>query len=95
MDNLQRVSQELQDLPREDLELRFMRTLSWYFSEKQWPTGFFNALPDRLDRVANQLEYLNRNLAAGATSQNRLALALAVFTFLQVIVGAVQVFYRL
>jgi len=69
MDLLEARKEELQKLPPDKLDLEFKRTLAWYFSEKRWPTGFFNALPDRIEGVTNQLAELNKQLAADRGSR--------------------------
>ena len=88
------IEEDLRSLPREELEQRFMRTLIWYHSEKRWPTGFMNAIPARTEEIAKQLGDLNKQLAEGSKSQQRLATALNVLTFMLVMVGAVQIYLR-
>ncbi len=85
------IEEESQGLNREQLEMRFMRTLTWYFSEKRWPTGFLNALPERAEEMTNALRELNKQLGESSKSQARLATALIFFTFLLVIVGILQI----
>ena len=90
---------DLHKLSRPELEARFMRTMIWYHGEKWTPTGFFRSLPERAEQIATgaehiatQLAELNKQLAAGTVSQSRLATALNIFTFLLVLVGALQLF---
>jgi hypothetical protein len=82
---------DLHALSRDELEKRFMRTLIWYFGEKRWPTGFFNAMPERVEEVTRALSEVNKQLAESSKSQARLATALNIFTALLVIVGALQI----
>lgn len=88
------AEKELHELSREELEMHFMRTLSWYFGEKRWPTGFFNSMPERVEDVGNRLKELNQQLAANSASQEKMAKALNAFTFLLVVVGTIQIYLR-
>lgn len=94
-------AEDLHSLSRDELEKRFMRTLIWYHSEKWTPTGFFRSLPERAEHIAagaekmaTQLAELNKQLDASSKAQGRMAVALNTFTFLLVVVGAVQVYLR-
>ena len=82
--------EELKALPREELEAYFMRTLTMYHSEKWQPTGFYHALPDKLNGLNEQLGRLNEQLAASSGAQNRLTIVLLILTALLVVATAAQ-----
>lgn len=85
------IEEELQGLNKEQLELRFLRTMIWYHSEKRYPTGFFRGLPERADHLLDLLSQFTKQLEQNSKSQARLALALNVFTGMLVLVGVLQI----
>lgn len=44
--------------PLEELQKEFYQALTWYFSEKSTPTGFYNAV----GQIRDHLKELNNNL---------------------------------
>lgn len=72
---------------RDELEREFFETLTKYFSERWWPTGFFNTVGG----IKTQLEKLNSNLEASSQASDRLTGALHRITLWGVIVAGLGV----
>lgn len=69
---------------KEDIQTKFFKTLTWYFSEKQTPTGFFHTVGD----IRDKLQDLNKSLNEANQSQDRLTSALNRITLWGVIIAA-------
>lgn len=73
---------------KEDLEKKFYKTMTLYFSERWWPTGAFNSI----NKISNHLETLNKRIEESNKSSEQLASALNRLTFWGVIVAGLGVF---
>ena len=68
----------------DDIQTKFFKTLTWYFGEKQTPTGFFHTVGD----IRNKLQELNATINESSKSQDRLTIALNRISLWGVIVAA-------
>jgi|GEM_PF-2067727 hypothetical protein len=71
----------------EELEKKYYKNLSWYFSEKVFPSGFYNTV----GAIRDELNLLNTNLKKSGESSSRLATALNRLTLWGVLVAAIGV----
>ena len=69
---------------KKDVQTTFFKTLTWYFSRKQTPIGFFRTIGD----IRDKLQELNKILDEANQSQDRLTSALNKITLWGVIIAA-------
>ncbi len=75
----------------EEKQKKFYDTLTWYFSEKRTPTGFFHTIGLIRDRLTD----LNKNLENANKSSAKLTRALNKITLWGVIVASIGVLVAL
>ena len=76
-----------QEKTLEEIQTEFYKTLSWYFSQKTMPTGFFKTV----GAIKDNLSELNVNIKESNESSMKLAIALNRITLAGVIVGGLGV----
>jgi hypothetical protein len=70
----------------------FLDALSWYFSEKTTPTGFYHKIgqiEEKLGQLIGVAEKFNNNIEEAGMSSERLTLALNRITLVGVIIAGV------
>jgi len=83
---------ELEKLPEDELRKKFYATLTWYFSEKTTPTGFYatiGRIDEKLAKLDEKLASLNGNLENLNESSTKLSKALNKITLAGVVISGI------
>lgn len=83
---------DIDKVPEETLRKKFYDVLTWYFSEKAQPTGFYSTIgriDEKLGKLEGRFDTLNSNLQKLEESSTNLSKALNKITLVGVIISGI------